>query len=416
MTHWQLPGMNRRVLLYLLHSGLLSMGLFGITDVVLNFYFVSLGHQPEVIGVLQALPRLGGLLTGIPAGLLANRIGARRVTIYGTVLAALTYPLMLVFPTLFMLGASRFLLGLSYGATQIASAPLMMTLTANEHQTHQFSYHSVVTMLTTAVGSFGAGYLPLIIAHFSAFGAQSSNAYGITLLVAGFITIASIYPLMLLQGETTLIRRKISPEHQRDPDEDVPWMTLIWLSSPFLFFGFSGGLTFPFYNLLFRTVYEVPDATVGTILSLGWVGMGIVTLSNPWWDKRFGRARGLGITMSIAALAFLALSVAPLLWMGVIAYIIATSMRNTMSPLFQPLLLDSLPAMFHNLASSVGFVLWNVGYFCASILGGRWQTTHGFDFIMQVVALAVFTTGMMVVWVFHKRQPYPVLQGEKPAS
>lgn len=388
------------------------MGLFGITDVVLNFYFVSLGHDPDVIGVLQALPRLGGLLTGIPAGLIANRIGARRVTIYGTILAALTYPLMLLFPTLFMLGASRFLLGLAYGATQIASAPLMMTLTANKHQTYQFSYHSVVTMITTAGGSFAAGFLPLLVARVANVDAQSSTAYAFTLLTVALITLISAYPLWILQGETALIRRKISTDVQRNPDDDVPWLRLIWLSSPFLFFGFSGGLTFPFYNLLFRNVYDVPDATVGTILSLGWLGMGLVTLSNPWWDKRFGRARGLGITMTIAAIAFLTLSVAPVLWMGVIAYIVATSVRNTMSPLFQPLLLDSLPPIFHNLASSVGFVLWNIGYFCASILGGQWQTTHGFDFIMQVVALAVFVTGMSVVWVFRKRQPHPVSEGD----
>ena len=241
MTHWQLPGMNRRVFLYLLHSGLLSMGLFGITDVVLNFYFVSLGHEPDVIGVLQALPRLGGLLTGIPAGLIANRIGARRVTIYGTILAALTYPLMLLFPTLFMLGASRFLLGLAYGATQIASAPLMMTLTANKHQTHQFSYHSVVTMITTAGGSFAAGFLPLLVARVPNVDAKSSPAYAFTLLTVALITLISAYPLWILQGETALIRRKISTDVQRNPDDDVPWLKLIWLSLPFLFFGFSGG-------------------------------------------------------------------------------------------------------------------------------------------------------------------------------
>jgi MFS family permease len=409
-TRLHLPGLNRQVILYLLHSGLFYVGLFGITDVVLNFYFVSLGHEPDVIGVLQGLPRLGGLLTGIPAGLLANRIGARRLTLYATLAAAVTYPMLVVMPSLSMLGLSRFLLGLLFGATQVASAPLMMTLTANEHQTHQFSYHSVVSMLATAGGSFAAGYLPLLAAGLLDVGAQSTPAYGTALIITGVLIAISALPLAYLQGETAIIRRSGLARRlfERVPDHAVPWRLLARLSLPFMFFGFSGGLTFPFYNLLFRNVYNVPDATVGTILSLGWLGMGLVTVSNPWWDRRFGRARGLGITMSIAAVAFLALSIAPVLGLAVIAYVIATSVRNTMSPLFQPLLMDSLPPGLHNLASSVGFVLWNIGYFIASILGGMWQTQRGFGFLMQVVAVAVFITGMTVVWTFRNRQPYQV--------
>jgi len=77
-----------------------------------------------------------------------------------------------------------------------------------------------------------------------------------------------------------------------------------------------------------------------------------------------------------------------------------------MSPLFQPLLMDSLPATLHNLASSVGFVLWNIDYFTASILGEIWQTEYGFGFIMQIVALTVFMTGISVVLNYRKRQTY----------
>jgi len=410
-TRLKFPGLNREVTLYLIYSGLFYIGLFGITDVILNFYFVSLGHEPDVIGVLQSLPRLGGFLTGIPAGLLANRIGARRLTLIATLLAAPTYPLMVIFPSLYVLGMSRFLLGLFFGATQVASAPLMMRLTANEHQTHQFSYHSVVSMIATAFGSFIAGYLPLLIAGVFAVGEQSSTAYGAALVIAGVLIAVSVLPLFYLKGETVIMRQNMREEEDDNTPEKVPWGILIRLSFPFLFFGFSGGLTFPFYNLLFRTTYDVSDATVGTILSIGWVGMGLITLSNPWWDKRFGRARGLGITMSLATIAFLALSVAPVLWFGILTYVIATSMRNTMSPLFQPLLMDSLPSALHNLASSVGFVLWNIGYFTASILGGIWQTEYGFGFIMLVVALTVFMTGVSVVLNYRNRQPYVIKQG-----
>jgi len=321
-----LPGLNKQVILYLLYSGLFYIGLIGITDVSLNFYFVSLGHNLETIGILQGLPRLGGLLTGIPVGILANRIGARRVTIYATLCAAATYPMLVIWPSLYMLAFSRFMLGLFFGATQITSAPIMMTLTESRYQTHQFSYHSLITMSATALGSLIAGFMPILIVNVGIPAwailegipdAQTPFTYGSVLVLGGAIIAASSIPLLWLldaakqNDHVSLAKAK----------NDIPWAHLVFISVPFLFFGFTGGLTFPFYNLFFRVSFGVADDTVGIILSLGWLGMGIVTLANPWWDKHFGRARALGMTMTIAAMAFLALSVAPTLGLSIIAFV-----------------------------------------------------------------------------------------------
>lgn len=94
---------------------LFHIGLLGMLDVLVNFYFASLGHGQETIGLLQSLPRLAGFLTSIPLGLLANRIGGRRVMILASVGCAVALWLQL-FATLPMLGVSRFLFGLFYGA------------------------------------------------------------------------------------------------------------------------------------------------------------------------------------------------------------------------------------------------------------------------------------------------------------
>ena len=161
-------------------------------------------------------------------------------------------------------------------------------------------------------------------------------------------------------------------------------------------------MTFPFYNLFFRTTFGIQDKTVGTILSIGWVGMAVVPLANPWWDRRFGRACALGITMSIAAVAFFGLSLAPTLVASVFCYVTAISFRNVMQPLFQPLIMDRLPANLHNIASSVGMVLWNIGWFTATAISGVWQSAHGFDFIMRVVAIGVFLNGASIVLIFRR--------------
>jgi len=95
------PGMNLEVRRFLAYHGLISIGLLGISDVVLNFYLVSLGYTPEDIGLFQSLPRVGGFLTSMPVSLLANRIGTQHVVLLSTIGVALTYAMLVVWPSLF---------------------------------------------------------------------------------------------------------------------------------------------------------------------------------------------------------------------------------------------------------------------------------------------------------------------------
>lgn len=404
-----LPGLNRQVAWFLAFQALLHIGLLGISDAILNFYFVSLGHGSETIGLLQSLPRLGGFLTSLPIGLLADRIGTRRVTLYSTAGIALTYGMLIVWPSLGALGASCFLLGLFWGAVQIATTPLLISLSSHQYETHAFAYLNLMSMGATAVGSVIGGVLPLGAAALfpgatrvaGVVAEQTPFAYRAALAVAGVTVVLSLLPLLKL--EDTRPRGALPGLRGTGGAQRVPWRELVWLSSPLLLFGFTGGLTFPFYNLFFRTTFGIPDKTVGTILSLGWVGMALVPLANPWWDRRLGRVWALFVTMSIAGAAFLGLSAAPSLGVSVCAYVVAISFRNVMQPLYQPLIMDSLPPEWHNITSSVGMVLWNIGWFSATAISGYWQEHYGFDWIMRVVAAGVILNGAMIVPLFRRR-------------
>ena len=405
-----LPGMNLPVSLFLLYNGLLHIGLLGVSDAILNFYFVSLGHSQETIGLLQALPRLGGFAISVPVGLLANRTGTRRIVVYSTVGLTVSYLMIIVWPTLFVLGFSRLLAGLFWGGIQIATTPLLIRLSTAQHETHVFSYLNTVTMGTTAVGSFVGGYLPLLIVTLfpgavSAVDAppeQTAFAYRAALLLGTLTVTATFWPLRRLQDDgPTTTHRQHGPGAQR-----TPWLRIMGLASPMLVFGFTGGLTFPFYNLFFRMTFDVPDRTVGTILSLGWLGMAVIPLVGPGWERGLGRTWALALALVIAAVAFYGLSIAPTLAFSVVCFVGAISFRNMMQPLFQPLLMDALAPSLHNITSGVSTVLWNVGWFTATAISGFLQTTYGFGVIMQIVAGGVLLNAVVVVLIFRRRQPH----------
>ena len=396
---------SRQSILFMVYATLLHVGILGMNDVLLNFYFVSLGHGEETIGLLQSLPRLAGFLTSIPVGLLASRFGARRIIVISTIGCSLSFFTLVLFPSLPGLGFSRFMLGLLYGAQQIALSPLMFVLVKPEMHTRFFASHNVVSMIGMAIGSLIGGILPSVM--ISLFGAAAGVddphapfAYGTSLLVAGAVGLASVWPLVKMDSTIDTVKKVTLP--QTRPIR-IPWLRLSMLSLPLLTFGFSGGLTFPFYNLFFRVQFNQPDYAVGTILSLGWLGMAFVPLLNPLWENRFGRVWALGITLTIAAIAFLGLGLAQGLFIAIVFYVVGASFRNVMQPIFQPLVMRHVLPEQHNIVSSLNMVLWNIGWFTATAMSGFLQKEYGFGLIMQLVAISVLFTAMSVVLIFRNR-------------
>ena len=168
------------------------------------------------------------------------------------------------------------------------------------------------------------------------------------------------------------------------------------MTLPLLIFGISGGWTFPFFNLIFRELFGISDSAIGGIIGLGWLMMGLMPMLNPFWEARLGRAGALSALMVASAVAFIGFSFSQALLLAVVFFIFAIGMRNTMQPLFQPLLMDSLADEYHNLASSIGLVMWNIGWFGSALSFGWLQASIGVRNILLLVAFFVLLNGAAI--------------------
>src|SRR5258708_35432414 len=63
-----------------------------ISAFTLNYYVHSLGYRPDFIGVFSAMPAIGSLVSAVPVGLLADRIGRKPVLLLSAVLTPLFLP------------------------------------------------------------------------------------------------------------------------------------------------------------------------------------------------------------------------------------------------------------------------------------------------------------------------------------
>ena len=403
-----LPGLNGQVLLFLCHSLFFHIGLLGIADILLNFYLVSIGTDAETIGLLQSLPRLSGFMVGLPIGWVANRVGNRRLIALSTAGIALSVAATAFTQALPALVISRFCWGACFGANQVVKPPFMVTLTQRSEHTAQFSYHNLVSMLAVAIGSALGGILPLLVSRLIGIEGGAGLrpevmplAYQGGIIIAALLIMLSVLPVLALRGDSAV--SAATEARNRLVLRAAPWRSILRLTFPLFVFGISGGLTFPFFNLFFRDVFGIGDSAVGGIIGLGWLVMGIMPLLNPFWEARMGRALALSALMVASALAFVGLSLSGALLTATLFYVLAIGIRNTMQPLFQPLLMDSLNADFHNIASSVGLVLWNLGWFGSTLSFGFLQSSLGYRNIILVVAFFVLLNGLSIRWSARRR-------------
>jgi predicted MFS family arabinose efflux permease len=255
-------------------------------------------------------------------------------------------------------------------------------------------------MFSVAAGSALGGALPIVMSQtlsIAAAGAlrpeQMPLAYRASILCAALILFLSALPLLLLKRQPAGDKRKSAI---LGFGRSVPWRRVLRLAFPLFVFGISGGWTFPFFNLIFRDLFGISDSAIGGVIGLGWLFMGLLPLLNPVWEMRLGRAGALTALMLASAVAFVGFSLSQALWIAVVFYVMAIGIRNTMQPLFQPLLMASLAAEYHNVASSVGLALWNMGWFVSALTFGWLQAAVGTRVIMLLVAVFVVLNGLTI--------------------
>jgi MFS family permease len=398
----RIPHLSRNVALFLLASALIDVGVFGIMDVLLNFFYRTLGFDLAAISVLQGSQRIGGLLFSLPAGLLIARIGARRTLMIAAGMIALALVGMTLASDFAWQYGVRALLGAGYSAVFIAMIPLVATLVGREQYTTVFSYQFIAVALAVAITNSIGGSLPGALASLfpTIGGAESTGAYAGSLWVAAAFPLLCLIPLALLPDAAPPALTPATTTRS-----GAPWGNILLISLPMFIFGLGAGMSLPYYNLFFRDTFALSDAVIGNIFTLGAVAMLTITLIVPYTARRVGQVGALALALFATSAAFLLLSLTPGIELTVVFYMLALGLRNTMTPLYSPLLLDRVDERHHGLISSVSTGAWSLGFLVVTFFSGGWVEQFGYPFLFQMTALTTLVTGALALVIFRALRP-----------
>ena len=402
-------GNARLFLLSLLFFGVAG----GISQLLFNFYVLSLGYNETTIGNLVTARSVTSLIAALPMGYLVDRIGSRNAFLLGYIAYGISMGVMLLFPSVTTFIAMNVLQGVAQSLSGVASGPFLMENSGPKERTYLFSLSSGLSMTANSIGGWLGGYLPGWMAGSIAVSAVSSQAYGRSLWVMAILSLASAVPVILMRSR----RRSTSQLSTFAPISFVrknPGL-LGKLILPGLVISIGAGMVMPFMNVFFRNVHSQSDSAIGVIFAWGSLAMGIGLVAAPALAERFGKIQVVTATQALSIPFLALLGFAPWFGVSVAAYYIRLTLMNMSGPIFSTFTMEQVDPESRGMIASLSSMAGNFGWAFSPTISGLLQVRSGFKWPFTITLISyVIAISMYYAWFLRKRQtkkPPEVLAG-----
>src|SRR5690606_19749583 len=132
----------------------IGMGMF---MVMYNIYIQELGLSHEVNGQVIALTALATAIILVPAGIMSDKLGRKRVMVFGVLLTGLILFLRSIVEVQTLLLLTGFATGIFTAFLQVSSIPWLAENSNPKQRVHLFSLHSAIMTAANVIGSLLGG-------------------------------------------------------------------------------------------------------------------------------------------------------------------------------------------------------------------------------------------------------------------
>lgn len=365
--------LRRNARLYLLSVLLNGLG-NSVYSLFFNLYVLSLGESREFLGSLQSLVNISGFLVGIPAGMLGDRWGRRRVMLIGGGVGLFGYWAFLISPGRPMMIFWTAVQGVANTLYWMNIAPFLAQNSSEEERAFLFSADWSVATLAFFVGSLIAGGLPAALAVRMGVGSESPEAYRTAMFMGMGLNVIALLPIWL----TREIRWPGPRSAPRPRLRDVFHLKVVKFALPNLLVGFGAALLIPYMNLFFKDKFSVSDQTLGTIFAPSNLFTAVASMLGPALALRLGKIRSVVFTQ-LASLSFLlAIGFVPVLPIAVGAFWLRGALMNMGHPLYAAFMMERTPKEERGAVNSIVQMAWQFGWMVGPAISGAVQAGAGF--------------------------------------
>ncbi|WHY76733.1 MFS transporter [Neobacillus sp. WH10] len=377
---------NRNIKLSFMANIFTQIGL-GIFMVIYNFYIRKLGYTEAVNGQVIAMTSLATAIILVPAGLISDRYGRKRVFFYGILISGAILLLRSIFSTQGVLISLAFTSGLTMAFLQVSGIPWLAENSTEEQRVNLFSLHFAFMTAANVIGNLLGGMLTDIFSFF----ASDINSIRITLIIGAVIYLIGIIP-------TTKFNElpKTRPTEKKKFNPSIAWKNdgiklIVLFAIAQLLIGFGAGLVIPYLNLYFADRFSASTTSIGLIISLGQAATALAMFIGPLVVKKVGDVKAV-VYLQLASLPFLLLTAyTKHLWLAALGFLFRQALMNAGNPIQMSLMMSKVNGSMKGLANSINQMVFNLGWaFMGPVSTGivvKYGSYWGYAYVFTITAI-----------------------------
>ena len=364
-----------------------------LSALTLNYYVHSLGYRPDFIGVFSAMPAIGSLISAVPVGLLADRIGRKPVLLLTAVLTPLFLAACALVTSPFWLLSCAFMQGVVSTAYWVTNLPLLTESTTERQRVGVLALNSFLLLGIGSLGSLLGGAIPEVMAGILHVSAASTLALRWGVFAAALFTFVFGLPLWFLREpkRTTAHRATEKPtkavleENVRNSGplaeavlhekrERLPVALFVKLLVPDLLFTMGEGAVVALMQLFFILRFHLLPGPLGIIFTISGLAGGIFSLTAPLFVKRWSKLRVVTTVQYLTAPLMVLIGFAPTLPLAIAGEYTRSFMRTLIEPIYAAFAMEQVSDRHRATLSGFYSVTWSIGFSFGPSIGGWLQS------------------------------------------
>jgi fucose permease len=342
---------------------------------ILNIYLRKMGFVDEQIGSFTSYRFLGVLFFAFPFGIFIKGKALKPFFITSSIIIPIAAFLMIESVKLnnpLLIKISFFSWGLGLMLLQVCTLPYIMRTTPKSVLSEAITLNFSMWSLAIIVTGISIGLLTRL-QYFTLFNISFIwDEYHIILLFI-LISLSAIYMISRMKESTP---RSASSEFTRNFSSlllDYDWILLIKALVPTLLIAVGAGLTIPFINLFFYSVFNMDSAQFGILGSIASAASFIALLLAPTLKRRYGYNISIILTQAIAIMFLVVLvftelfsTVEGVIFIAIGSYILRQPLMHISSPITSELTMKYVGEKNQELISAMNSSIWSASWFISA--------------------------------------------------
>jgi MFS family permease len=370
----------------------------GVFNVVLQLYLLSLGFNGEAIGSIIMMNSIGAALLTIPAGLLADRYGKKKIVLFGLSIWWLSAILVTIARSVEVFRLAFLLVGVS-NATGSVWTPIYSSFFDKGDMDRAFGLLGFLNIISMSIGSL-LGFIPPMLVANHGFTLQSAYWTVFTLGV-GIFVLSTPFLLWSLRGV-------VDSKNEEGFTFTLQSKSVVAKFSLLKVIGSLGvGVFFSLFPYYANKKFGVESDALGSLFFISNLVSASANVLAPRVSKRLGALKAIVGAISLCVPFYLMIPLAPsFTWLSLI-YITRFSVRAMANPLETSLFMKLVQEKEKATANSIRTMAMQGGSVVAPWLGGQ---------IMADVSLDAPTSLGAGLYAIHAISYYFLLRNEKEAQ